>query len=278
MSGPLLDHIVVNVQFDMDRAESQFSALGFELTPRGFHTLGSVNHLMVFETDYLELLGLPRGAEVRRPELTGESVGLRGLVFKADDVDEIFSHLQGQGMAGDPPRAFSRPVTVDGVERSARFRTVSVRPGVFAAGRVYFCEHQTPDLVWRSAWQRHRNRVTTMRECIVVADEPEREGERYSKLLNRAAESTTGGEVSLDLTGSRLLILEPKRYAERFGALASNLAGRRSIFGALSLGSAALCETRGLVEACADSCSILSEPDRLVVRVNDYNVLLEFTG
>ena len=54
-----LDHAVINVHFGMDRAEPLFQTLGFTLTPRGYHSLGSINHLMMFGTDYLELIGLP---------------------------------------------------------------------------------------------------------------------------------------------------------------------------------------------------------------------------
>ena len=60
-----LDHTVINVQFDMDRAEGLFRDLGFTLTPRGYHSLGSINHLMMFGTDYLELIGLPPGTKTR---------------------------------------------------------------------------------------------------------------------------------------------------------------------------------------------------------------------
>lgn len=54
-----LDHVVINVHFAMGLAEPLFEALGFTLTPRGYHSLGSINHLIVFGSDYLELIGLP---------------------------------------------------------------------------------------------------------------------------------------------------------------------------------------------------------------------------
>ena len=62
-----LDHIVINVQREMDAAETAFADLGFTLTPRGYHTLGSINALAMFGTDYLELLGFPADGEVKRP-------------------------------------------------------------------------------------------------------------------------------------------------------------------------------------------------------------------
>ena len=150
-----LDHAVINVLYDMDRAQRQFEEIGFTVTPRGYHSLGSINHLMIFGTDYLELIGLPVGGEKSRPEIVDSPIGLTGLVFKTTDVDLTFAHLQSIDMAGAPPKAFHRPVSLPDGEVDARFRTVAVRPGIFPAGRVYFCEHGTPELVWRPEWQSH---------------------------------------------------------------------------------------------------------------------------
>ena len=46
-----LDHIAINVKENMDEAYKFFSELGFTLTPRGYHSLGSINHSMVFKND-----------------------------------------------------------------------------------------------------------------------------------------------------------------------------------------------------------------------------------
>ena len=43
-----LDHIAINVKDNMDEAYQLFTQLGFILTPRGYHSLGSINHSMVF--------------------------------------------------------------------------------------------------------------------------------------------------------------------------------------------------------------------------------------
>ena len=56
-SAPILDHVVIDVRDRMDVAAAAYRALGFQLTPRGHHTLGSMNHLAMFANDYLELLG-----------------------------------------------------------------------------------------------------------------------------------------------------------------------------------------------------------------------------
>ena len=47
-TSPNLDHVVIDVRDRMDEAARVFARLGFQLTPRGYHTLGSTNHLAMF--------------------------------------------------------------------------------------------------------------------------------------------------------------------------------------------------------------------------------------
>src|SRR5258708_23012117 len=103
----------------MDEAARLYQALGFTLTPRGYHTLGSMNHLMMFATDYLELLGFGDGR--MRPELAPFPIGLNGLVFTTDDADATFAHAQSAGLPILPVQAFSPPVALDTGTPEAKF-------------------------------------------------------------------------------------------------------------------------------------------------------------
>lgn len=58
---PILDHVVINVAADLDPATELYGRLGFTLTERGHHMLGSSNNLANFRTNYLELLGFLPG-------------------------------------------------------------------------------------------------------------------------------------------------------------------------------------------------------------------------
>ena len=95
-SANKLDHTVINVGFEMDPAEEVFNKLGFTLTPRGYHSTGSFNHLMMFGTDYLELLGLPEGGEHSRADIANAPKGINGLVFKTDDADATYEEADGR--------------------------------------------------------------------------------------------------------------------------------------------------------------------------------------
>ena len=94
LSPPVLDHVVIDVRDRMDEALATFAGLGFQLTPRGHHTLGSMNHLAMFATDYLELLGFGAGGG-SRPELAPFPVGLNGLVFKTGEFKPAAIQVTG---------------------------------------------------------------------------------------------------------------------------------------------------------------------------------------
>ena len=151
---PVLDHVVINVHQRMDEAEEYYRRLGFTLTPRGQHTLGSINHLAVFGTDYLELIGLPPGGEGRR-ELLNWPVGLNGLVFATEDADAVHAALAEAGVPCGAAHPLSRPVALaDGHTREASFRTARLPDDTTEAGRLYFCAHASRALVWRDEWRR----------------------------------------------------------------------------------------------------------------------------
>ena len=53
---PTFDHVVVNARDRLDDAADTYRRLGFTLTPRGYHTLGSMNHLAIFGTDWARMM------------------------------------------------------------------------------------------------------------------------------------------------------------------------------------------------------------------------------
>ena len=129
-----LDHVVINAVFEMDRAAKLMSQLGFTVTPRGYHSLGSINHLIMFEGHYLELIGLPMGTDGLRQDILRSPKGLNGLVFQAGDADACRDVLRASGLAALEPQNFSRPVEIGGVEQLCPLPHGPDRAGAFRGG------------------------------------------------------------------------------------------------------------------------------------------------
>jgi hypothetical protein len=168
-----VDHVVIHVEEQLDQAAEQYARLGFTLTARGHHSKGTSNHLAIFGDDYLELLGVEPHNAARR---WSHPAGLAGLVFKTADADQTWRQLRERDVPldGDGPQAFHRPVEIDGtVLGDARFRTLRIAADRIPNGRVFFCEHGTPELVWRGQWQHHANGAQGLAEYVYVAIDPE---------------------------------------------------------------------------------------------------------
>jgi hypothetical protein len=270
-----LDHVVINVLFDMDRAAALMSQLGFTLTPRGYHSLGSINHLMVFEGHYLELIGLPSDTDVLRKDVLESPLGLDGLVFKADDIDKCLRTLRDSGLAMLEPQSFSRPVTIDGVEHLARFRTVRTAPEQFEAGRVYYCQHFTPELVWHRPWMSHPNGCQGLSELVIVTSNLEADAPRYAKAAQAPTERQGDDWIIALPHGFRLTLISPVRYRERYGEQCIEADGRQSFFGAIVFNAPDSAHIRKLASSIAEMRVGMSN-NALTLLIPSLHTLLEF--
>ncbi len=257
---PTLDHVVVNVQDRLDTAVETFRRLGFTLTPRGYHTLGSMNHLAIFGTEYLELLGA-RAGDTGRPEIMGSPIGLNGLVFGTEDSAAVFAALDAAGVPVEPPLEFSRPVELPAGARDATFRTVRLKPEATDVGRLFFCHHFTPELVWRDEWRHHANGVIGVSRAVIAARDPAMLGGLFARMFGADAvrRSATGCTLLLGL--SRFDVITPVGLAAEFGDAAVSAEGRATFMAALTL------RVRSLERAAAavQGPGVVREADRIVV-------------
>ena len=202
---PQLDHVVINVAEQLNHSELQFRRLGFHLTARGHHSLGSSNHLAIFSENYLELLGYePDNAHIRT-DLWQAPLGLTGLVWKTQNSAAVYHHLQKQNIAGSPPAEFFRPVALnDGTSPNARFRTVPLAADRVPNGRSFFCHHLTPELVWRNEWQHHPNGVADITGFVISAADPQASAKVYGELFG--AEALQSGADAVTLRAGRATV------------------------------------------------------------------------
>lgn len=275
-----LDHLVINTHFEMNAAQAIFEQLGFTLTPQGRHSLGSINHLAVFEDDYIELLGLPSDGGPLREEVLSSPVGIDGLVFTTTDAAQTHRTLQAAGLAVRTVQAFSRPVELAGVLSDARFETVRFEPGQFSAGRLYYCKHFTPELVWRAEWQAHSNGVSKVAGLLIVCESPKQEAKHYVAAAGGVAALGANGEYRVSGERYALVFVTPAQYTDCFGGLTCVSGQRASFFGAIALQTSSLTPLRKALERMQTNglhtVTWREQPGRIAVHIPGFNTLLEF--
>jgi hypothetical protein len=265
---------VIDVRDRIDEAMRCFQSLGFQLTSRGRHTLGSVNHLAMFATDYLELLGFARDGAIR-PEIMRFPVGLNGLVFKTADADLVHDQAAAADLPILPVQSFSRPVALDDRTQDARFRTTRLDPAQVAMGRVYFCEHQTADLVWRPEWQTHPNGARAITRVVVATVDPQRTARLFGGLFGDDAIADRNGAQIIAAGAAQVELSTPDMIAAEFGETATEAAGRTEFMAALGITVRSLSATGQCLRAVP---GLRTEPHRLVVPAEvAFNTVIAFS-
>jgi catechol 2,3-dioxygenase-like lactoylglutathione lyase family enzyme len=180
-----IDHVVLLVR-DLDRARSAYERLGFTLTPRGYHTLGSQNHCIVFDRDYVELLAVPKPHPAMQyfSDFLATGEGLGAIALATDDAEGAQRELVESGVSAEPPLDFSRPVELPGGARDARFRIVQLGAGDTPGCRTFLCQHFTPDLVWRDEYRAHAVGVTAIAAVGIIVEDPASAITGYAKLFD----------------------------------------------------------------------------------------------
>lgn len=271
---PTLDHVVVNVRDQIDAGLETYQRLGFTMTPRGYHTLGSMNHLAILGSEYLELIAAAPG-ETRRAEILSAPCGLNGLVFGTDDSTGVYRTLHGAGVPVEPPLEFSRPVEIDGGKRDATFRTVRLTPGTVPSGRIYFCHHFTRDLVWRDEWRHHANGATGIARAVIAARDPSILGGLFARMFGDDAVRRSGNRRSLVIGLSQFDVVTPDELVTDFGDAAPTGEGRDEFMAALTIRTRSL--ARAASALAAGNIEARREAARIVVpATRAFGVALEF--
>lgn len=171
----VLDHVAHFVP-DLDAAGEMLERMGFLPTPVSRHEVqgkpaGTSNRCLMFEQGYVEILAptldTPNAARVRSHMARYPGVHL--VCFGTPDAEAEHRRLQAHGFEPEPLVRLQRQVD-DG--RTVRFNVVYVPPGKMAEGRVQYCEHLAPEVIWEPRFVAHPNGVTGLGDAYVVAEDP----------------------------------------------------------------------------------------------------------
>ena len=178
---PRVDHVVIDVGEGMEDAARLYRALGFHVTDAATHSLGTLNRLCVFASDYIEFLSVGTSG---RADLASFPVGLNGLVFAMRNAAEFHDAQMRRGVSVQGVQSFGRPVDLpNGEVGDALFNVVRLQHRAVFDGRLYFCEHLTPELVWRPEWRVHANGALALVRVALAAAEPGAIADEFDRLF-----------------------------------------------------------------------------------------------
>jgi catechol 2,3-dioxygenase-like lactoylglutathione lyase family enzyme len=213
-----LDHVVVMVD-GIDAAEAAYTRLGFQVQPRGFHKkLGTANHLMIFDTDYFEILGIVEDTEfnAERREWLKAGGGLANVALATDGADLAFEAFKAAGLNPDEPLSFDRAVEIDGKTEQAKFRTVRVPKTNMPVVGFFVCDHLTPQFVYRPEWAKHPNGARGILGVTVVAEQPTKWAPELEKYFGEGSTKREGEGLVANTGTQPIHYLSRKDYMARY--------------------------------------------------------------
>jgi hypothetical protein len=239
-----LDHVVVMVD-GIDAAESAYRKLGFQVQPRGFHKkLGTANQLMIFDTDYFEILGIvePTEFNAERREWIKGGGGLANVALATDGADIAYAAFKAAGLNPDPPLPFDRAVEVTGKTEHAAFRTIRIPKTNMPVVGFFVCEHLTPQFVYRPEWARHPNGARGIAGVTVIAEQPAKWTAELEKYFGKGAVKAEGNGIVADTGTQPVRYLPRKDYQARYPGIVPVRPGDHPALLSVRVGDLAACE------------------------------------
>lgn len=205
---------------DLDAARAAFGRMGFAVTPRGYHSLGSQNHCVMFGDDYVELLAVPASHPATRhfSDFLVAGDGLAALALRTDSAKGAYTELLWAGFEPSDPVDFSRPVMLAGhagaEPRDAKFRIVQLPPERTPGARIFACEHFTREVVWRPEYCEHANTAVGLAAVALLAEDVAAAAGAYERLFDTRARTIAEG-LLVDTGDAPIAFVTAQSLAQR---------------------------------------------------------------
>ena len=226
-----LDH-VAHFLPHMENASSALIELGFTLTPFSAqsHRLepdapllpaGTANRCVMLHNGYFELLtpthDTPNARQLHAA--LARYTGVHLIAFGTSAPQADFAHLAAQGFAPLAPLALQRTVTTGNADATARFTVVRVAPTAMAEGRIQYCQHHTPEVVWQTRWLAHANHATGLAGVLICVADAAEAAQRYARFTGLPVHQT-GKSWRLDTERGYLLFANTATVRQTLGVVA----------------------------------------------------------
>jgi len=213
----VLDHLAHFVP-DLDAAARLLEKLGLSSTPVSHHQIagkpaGTSNRCVMLEQGYLEILcpklDTPHAQRVR--DLMARYEGVHLACFGTPDAAFERERLAAHGFEPEPMVHLERKIDTG---EQLRFNVVYVPPGKMPEGRVQYCEHLTPEHLWKDEYVN----PLSLEAIYVAAANPAKAAARWA-LFAGLLPRREGDMVRLDTARGKIFVATRKILSQLFGSV-----------------------------------------------------------
>ncbi|MGI9483690.1 MAG: VOC family protein [Hyphomicrobiales bacterium] len=229
-----IDHLVHCVRH-LEAARTRYSAMGFTLTPKALHPFGTSNSLIqLADKSFLEPLAVEDASLIPKPKKgffsfadynrrfieDGPGEGLSMLVL--DSVDSKADHKEYSKAGLDPYQhfGFKRLARLpSGEDVEVQFSMAFVTHTDMPRAAFFTCQqHHVPELFWKKDYQTHANTTQGMAETIMLANDPQKYAEFYSKLVGARVVEMSKGLMRVETARGSISVMSIGEWSRHFPA------------------------------------------------------------
>lgn len=219
-----LDHCVFVVR-DLDIAAQGWHDLGFTVSPRAEHSahMGTGNHTIMFDDDYIELLGNLTKTELNEHsraflERRGEGVYL--AAFRMTDAEADITARAEKNIEAEGPIRFSRPVKLPGgATTEASFSIFRLPPDERPADvGIFACQHHTRESVWVPGLMDHANTAFGLNRLDIITYDPDDAAREMAAVVEGVSRSVAAGvQVEAGYQRASFMFMTKQSFTENYG-------------------------------------------------------------
>lgn len=270
-----IDH-VVPVARDLDKLAEFYRGLGFKVGARNRHDWGTLNHIVQFDGNFIELLTTEPGfarqpldepiAQFTEPlaNYLDRGEGIAMCVLEAHDAAADQAHFTAQGIAGPSPFYFERKgKRPDGSDVQVAFSLAFARMSGFGNGGFFVCQQHNPDAFWSAEFQDHPNGARAITGLVFVASDVNAAADFFSRYSGEPTQSLDEGHRRIQTARGWIDVFSPANAVDRYGGDQLPSPTPEDGFAALHVG----CDDVGTVAKFAEASGT-------TCRVNDGQVIV----
>ncbi|MCP5365977.1 MAG: VOC family protein [Hyphomicrobiales bacterium] len=215
----------MSIHADFEPVATNYAKLGFHLTDITYHPTGTGNRLIIFGSNFFELIvvthreKLAERSRAMVDDFLVHRSGLSGIAMLSRDQKADVAAFEAAGVPVLMTHAFQRPITLpDGRPGMADVEVVFTKdletPLVF----FFTSRQKRPEAIWQPVWQNHPNGAVDILEVVSVEVPGQDKLARYQAGILGADNVTSDGGVTTGrvANGYALTINTPAVLEARF--------------------------------------------------------------
>ena len=246
-----IDHSVVAVR-DLERARAVYNRLGFTTTPRRrFTEWGTANYGVMFEHDFIELLGIVDSTAEVTPGLVdylADGEGVMAVSLQADDVGSARAELNRGGF--HPSGLNETEITLEAPDGpvAQRFRWLRIAAETTPDMYMMLVQPLTPERMRRPEWLAHPNGALSLTGLTVVVDDPLGLMGSYEALFGAGSSTPTDNTLAIHTGRGALFFVTEDNFSLLHPSVAA-MTRRTPFIGAMCLETADVDATAAYLDA-----------------------------